>query len=461
MKRVVIIGGGIAGLSAAYYLQKSNEVQVTLLEGSGRLGGKIGTDRVGPYLIEQGPDSVFTTKPAAVELATELGMETEFIEPMQHDFSILTGGKLYHVPRALASLMPSAASALEKAEFFGAGARRRILKEKDAPKGDGRDESIASFFRRRFGKRFSSMLAEPLLAGIHGGDPEKLSMEALYPTYLGLEQKKGSLTAPSDAPPPPAPARKAGFLSLRDGMESLVERLRESLDSASLLVGAEANRVEKTQTGWRIHADGVDAIEADEIVLAVPAPVASCLLREISPPASSKLLDIRHTSTAVVTLAYPMSAFPKEPHGNGFLVPYTEKSAITGCTWSSNKWQGRAPDGEILIRCFLGRDGGMNVDEFTDDQLVAMATDELKQVLKAKSDPVYQSLKRWTKAMPQKVVGHTDLLAEIEQSLTGLPIHLIGASYRVSGIPDCIRDGREIADAIVGAKIQTALRAQQ
>jgi protoporphyrinogen/coproporphyrinogen III oxidase len=450
MKRIAIIGGGIAGLSAAYYLQKSSDNEVTLLESSDRLGGKIGTERVGELLIEQGPDSVFTAKPAAIELAIELGLEDEFVEPLQHDFSILVNGKLFHVPRALASLMPGAASALEKAEFFGARARRRILEEKDAPKGDGSDESIASFFRRRFGTKFSNLLAEPLLAGIHGGDPEKLSMKALYPSYLGLEQKKGSLTGPSEIahPAPNATGRKAGFLALRDGMESLVVRLVQRLDRVSVVKGVETNRIERTMEGFRIHADGMKPIEVDVVILAVPAPVASCLLREISSVSSTKLLNIRHSSTAVVTLAYDSAAFPKPLHGNGFLVPYTEKSDITGSTWSSNKWPGRAPEDTVLLRCFMGRDGGLSVDYFTDQELIQKAIDDIKRILKSRQDPKFSTLMRWTNAMPQKVVGHTDLLAEIEAGLAGLPVYLIGASYRSSGIPDCVRDGRDVADRI-------------
>src|SRR5579862_5666624 len=244
MKRVVVIGGGITGLSAAYYLQKSGKAEVTLLDGSKRLGGKIVTERTGGLLLEFGPDSVFTAKPSAVELATELGMADEFIEPLQHDFSILVNGKLFHVPRSLASLMPGASSALEKAEFLGASARRRILRESETPKGDGSDESIASFFRRRFGKKFSSLLAEPLLAGIHGGDPEKLSMKALYPMYLGLEQKKGSLTGSQgagggDQGTAPSGHRRAGFLSFRGGMESLVDKLVGRLGGVTLMRGIE------------------------------------------------------------------------------------------------------------------------------------------------------------------------------------------------------------------------------
>jgi len=442
----------MAGLSAAYYLQKSPDLRVTLLEASGRFGGKVATERVGDLLIEQGPDSVFSVKPAAIELAIELGMENDLIEPLQFDFSILVNGKLHHVPRALASLMPSAATALEKAEFFGASTKRRILKEKEAPKGDGQDESIASFFRRRFGRKFSNLLAEPLLAGIHAGDPEKLSMKALYPTYLGLEQKKGSLTGLADhAPSPNAPNihRRAGFVSLRSGMESLVDELCQHLNGAKM-VGVESNRIERTPQGLRVHSEGVAPMDADAVVLAVPSYAASCLLREVAPASSAMLGEIRHTSTAVATLAYPISAFPKEPHGNGFLVPYTEECSMTGCTWSSNKWEGRAPSGTLLLRCFMGRDGGLNVDDFTDRQLIDKAAASIKDILKPRQEPSYSALKRWTKAMPQKVVGHAELLEEIEAGLADLPIYLIGASYRSGGIPDCIRDGRDAAEKILG-----------
>jgi oxygen-dependent protoporphyrinogen oxidase len=441
MKRVVIIGGGIAGLSAAYYLRKSPDVAISLLEGSQRLGGKIGTERIGGLLIEQGPDSIFSAKPAAIELAIELGMVGDLIEPLQHDFSILVNGKLFSVPRALVSLTTPDSGALERAEFFGASTRRRILGEKDVPRGDGRDESIASFFRRRFGRKFSHLLAEPLLAGIHGGDPEKLSMKALYPVYLAREQEMGSLTAPSGTP-----KNGVGFVSLRNGMESLVDRLSEQLAGVDLIRNAEANRIERSRTGFRIYADGFTPIEADALILALPAYIASYLLREIAPGSASKLNEILHTSTAVVTTAYPRAAFSNEPRGNGFLVPYTEESGITGCTWSSNKWEGRAPDGTLLLRCFMGRDGGLNVDAFSDPELIEKATGEVSRILKPNGAPTYASLRRWTKSMPQKVVGHTELLGEIEAGLAGLPIQLIGASYRSSGIPDCVRDGREAAE---------------
>ncbi|HTQ08751.1 MAG TPA: protoporphyrinogen oxidase [Fimbriimonadaceae bacterium] len=450
MRQVVVIGGGMAGLSAAYFLQKSPNVRVTLLEASERFGGKVGTERVGDLLVEQGPDSVFSVKPAAIELAIELGMENDLIEPLQFDFSILVNGKLHHVPRALASLMPSASTALEKAEFFGASTKRRILKEKDAPKGDGQDESIASFFRRRFGRKFSNLLAEPLLAGIHAGDPEKLSMKALYPTYLGLEQKKGSLTGPTDQPAAASGHnmhRRAGFVSLRNGMESLVEELCHHLNGVKRS-GVPSSRIEKAGDGLRVHSEGSPPVDAEAVVLAVPAHVAARLLSEIAPRSSVRLGEIRHTSTAVATLAYPMAAFPKEPHGNGFLVPSSETCAMTGCTWSSNKWEGRAPAGTLLLRCFMGRDGGLNVDDFTDDELIEQATAAIGTILKPRQEPTYRALRRWAQAMPQKVVGHTELLAEIEAGLEGLPIFLIGASYRSGGVPDCVRDGREAAEAI-------------
>jgi protoporphyrinogen/coproporphyrinogen III oxidase len=153
----------------------------------------------------------------------------------------------------------------------------------------------------------------------------------------------------------------------------------------------------------------------------------------------------------VATLAYPMACFPKDLHGNGFLVPYTERSEITASTWTSNKWAGRSPHGTILIRCFMGRDGGMNVEDFSDEQLTQTAIAEIERILKASQKPTFAGLKRWSRAMPQKVVGHTELLAQIQAGLEGIPIHLIGASYRASGIPDCIRDGREAAAAVVSS----------
>lgn len=440
----------MAGLTAAYVLGRDGKHEVVLLEASDRLGGKVATEQVGDLLVERGPDSVFSMKPAAVELMAELGMEDEIIGPKGNEFSILVGGRLHHVPRALATLMPSASGVLEKVGFLSAAAKKRVLSEKEAPKGSGQDESIASFFRRRFGKKFSMLVAEPLLAGIHAGDPEKLSMKALYPTYLGMEQKNGSLTGTTPPPPPPpgSPApRRPAFVALRGGMASLVRRLEESMQGVEVRKGVPVSSIEKDGERLRVIAD--KPYVADHVVLGIPAYVATCLLADLAPEAAGVLQRIRYVSTAVVTLAYPAAAFPKGLYGNGFLVPYSESGDITGCTWSSMKWEGRAPDDVVLLRVFMGRDGGLNVDDHSDESLIEIARNAIEKIMEPKLLASFERADRWPRSMPQYEIGHLDLLTEAEQGLHGLPISLVGSSYRGNGIPDCVRQGREAAHRLL------------
>jgi oxygen-dependent protoporphyrinogen oxidase len=445
MSRIVIVGGGIAGLTAAYTLGKSGRHEVTLLEATNSLGGKIGTDRAGELLIERGPDSIFTVKPAALQLICELGLEDELIEPQGGEFSILVDGKLHQVPRALATMMRTASGVLEKVGFLSAAAKERVLGERDVPKGSGRDESIASFFRRRFGKRFSTLVAEPLLAGIHAGDPEKLSMMALYPAYLGLEQRQGSLTGSSQTTP--VASGKPAFQTLRNGMGTLVDSLDSSLENVHVRLDANVDAVRRNGAGLVVEAQ--EPIEADHVILAVPAWAAARMLSASAPESAAALRRIRFVSTAVVTLAYPRTAFPENLPGNGFLVPYHEPCDITGCTWTSQKWQGRSPEDVALLRVFMGQDGGFNVEEHSDEDLVARAKTSLSRLMRTTLPPTFERLDRWTKAMPQYDVGHLDLLAEAERGLKGMPITFAGSSYRGNGIPDCVRQGREAAEALL------------
>ena len=449
MARIVIIGGGIAGLSAAYDLNRDGRHQVTLIESSDRLGGKILTHHVDGLTIEGGPDSIFTSKPWAVELMTELGLEPEFEEPIGSGFSILVGGKLHVVPRALAGLIPTANTALESVGFLGAAARKRITSEHSIEKGTGHDESIASFFRRRFGSRFSKTLAEPLLAGIHAGDAEKLSMKALYPTYIGLEQKHGSLTGGVTTPPStgghgPAHPRRPGFLTLRGGLACIVDALIKQLDDVDVRLNTKVTSILKSDGGYQVATEA-ENIDASAVILAIPAYASAPFFETLAPAALPLLNKIRHASTAVATLAFHTSAFPHELHGNGFLVPADETADITGCTYSSLKWRERSPANVVLIRAFMGRDGGMNIDDFTDDQLISKAQVLFDKLLKCKEKPFLTRVDRWSHAMPQYDLGHLDLMDEIEAAIGEQPIYLAGTSYRGTGVPDCIRQGREAA----------------
>lgn len=453
MAKVAIVGGGISGLSAAYDLQRAGGFQVTLFEGGPKIGGKIQTVRVDDYLIEQGPDSIFSVKPWATDLMAEIGMETELVEPLASSFSILTKGRLHNVPRALASLIPSAAGAMEKAGFLTSASKKRALKESEIAPGDGQDESIAAFFSRRFGRTFSSLVAEPLLAGTHGGDPKKLSMAALYPAYLGMERSHGSVSQAAAARSSiNGNGRKVGFLTLRDGMASFPERLAAALPGVDLKTSTRVNAITAHAGGFTLDTSA-GSCDADQLILAVPAFVCANLLRDVVPAAAAKLGEIRFVSTAIATLAYSRDAFSSEPAGNGFLVPYTETSPLTGCTWSSNKWPCRAPSDTLLVRAFMGRDGGLDVEAHSDEELIALATETLKNLLGPSQPPTFSRLDRWTKGLPQYELGHLQRLAVIDEALKGLQVTLTGSSFRGNSIPDCVRQGREAAAKLVDSQM--------
>jgi oxygen-dependent protoporphyrinogen oxidase len=451
VSKVVIVGGGITGLTAAYYLERDTDADIVLLEGSEQIGGKIQTHRMGDFLVEGGADCVFTRKPWALDLICDLGIEHELIEPQQKEFSMLIGGRLHRVPGGLVTLTYSEPDAVEEADFLSGEAKRRVLNEEEAPKGEGEDESIASFFRRRYGQEFSNLVAEPLLAGTHGGDPERLSVRALYSGYFDLERKYGSLAGGmrvrKEAKGEVPHARRPTFISLTNGMRSLIDHLAASLRRTRIVTSAPVTGLASREGGFVVTAGR--NYSADQVLLAVPAQIAAPLVRPLSAVAADELAEIQHASSAIVTLAFPRADLPSDLRGTGFLVPYTEKCAITGCTWSSSKWAGRAPDDMALLRVFLGRSLADEVKSAPDSDLVATARGALREILSIGTEPALATVQRWPDALPQYEVGHLDRIARIEAELDAFPgLHLAGTSYRGVGIPDCVRQGRDIARRI-------------
>jgi len=430
--RVAIVGAGISGLTAAYDLQKDPSIEVTVFEQAAHAGGKLLTARQAGYLIEQGPDSIFSVKPWANELIEELAMAPELIEPTASQFSMLVGGTLHSVPRGLVTLGPDSPEAVRQADFLSEGAKERFLQEATIPKGTEEEESVAAFFRRRFGSEFSRKVSEPLFAGTHAGEPENLSMAALYPRYLAMERTHGSLTKAAEARPPSIGA--VGFKSLRGGIGALTARLAETLTEVHWRRSTQVTQVHND--GSLTYGESKESF--DHIVLTSPANTAADLLEDGFPEAARELSKIRFVSTAIVTLAYDRSAFPEPPEGTGFLVATGEEFPLSGCTWSSNKWAGCAPDGDFLLRAFINR----NVDKGADEQLRRTAKEAIATLLGTMKPPKFERVDRWTNGMPQYQVGHLTRLQAIDQALGDAPITLIGASYRGNSIPDCVHQAR-------------------
>lgn len=417
MSRVVIVGGGVTGLAAAYELEKLTGAEIQIYEASDRLGGKLRTDLLGDLVVEAGPDCFFALKPEVMGLVRELGKEDQLVTPKQREFAMLVDGQLHNVPNGLVSLTAANPEAVSEATFLSEECKARVLDEPNQPaKRSHNDESIRSFFDRRFGVEFTRLVVEPLLAGTHGGDPDKLSIQALYPAYPKLEAQQGYVTSP--APISQAPKRPT-FYSFQNGMQDLIYMLAAAL--------------ERTQIHLNRRVQRLSEIEADQILLAIPAPQASALL-----PNSSRLQKIPHTTTSIATFAFRREDIHREMRNTGFLVPPSTDFPITGATWSSEKWPERAPEHTVLLRVF-----GRGVLE------IATARETIQKLLDIRSEPTYQRVDLWQDAQPQYNVGHLDLLAEIDEAIRVFPrVTLAGTSYRGVGIPDCLRQGREAATKI-------------
>lgn len=461
---VVIVGGGITGLSAAYFLLKRSReleqpVRITLIEPE-RLGGKIRTERRDGFLIEGGPDAFLTQKSWAVRLCRELGLEGQLVAPKPGKTYVLVDHKLRRLPEGAMGLIPTRLGSFARSELFTPWGKLRMgFDLVIPPKRDDQDESLAQFIQRRLGREALERLAEPLLAGVYAADPQHLSVEATFPMLRELERRHGSLIRGSlqmQRKRRKQSQRTAGkpspvFLTLRDGLETLVDALIAYIKPhATLLVGRRVVRLESLPKGYRLALDDGSVLEADTVVLTTPAFIAAELLEPLSVEAAELLAEIPYASTAVVTLAFRRQDVEHPMDGTGFVVPRIEGRALTACTWSSSKWPARAPEGFVLLRAFFRRFGGTDVLSLKDPELSELAFDELKDLLGLRGKPVLTRVHRWPRAMPQYRVGHLERLAQIEQTLREHSgILLAGAAYRGIGLPDCIRQGEEAAQALL------------
>lgn len=452
---VLIIGAGITGLTAAYEIARRG-LRPLVLEASARSGGLIRTDRPAGFTIEAGPDSVLTTKPAAIELARELGLEPEIqtVRPPGGAF-VLRGHTLYPLPRPSVLGIPQRWADLARYSLLPPAARVRLAMEPLIPaRRDSQDESIGSFFRRRFGDASVDLIAQPLLGGIHAGDIELLSMRSLFPKLLIQERTHGSILR---APVPPSASAVSPFVSLRGGMDTLVQALERRLAAGAVRHDARVDGIERIPAGWRAGPG-----EARALILAVPAHAAASLLRPIDAVAADLCAQVPYVSTVSVALAWPRTAIPHPLTGTGFVVarrPSTGSGRsraqsrgrhsdvrITACTWVSSKWEHRAPEGSALLRVFLGGAHDPDVVSLDDAALVAAARSDLARVLGITAEPSLARVYRWPNAGAQHIVGHRSRVETIEQRLAAHGgLFVAGSGFRSVGIPDCVADARRVA----------------
>ena len=441
---VAIVGGGISGLAAAYELQRRG-LGVRLLEASDRLGGVIRSDRFDGWVVDGGPDSLLVQKPAAVALCRELRIADRLVSTLTPRTAyILRDGRLHPLPEGSFLGFPLRVSALANSSLFSLRGKLRMACEVLIPRNeDDEDESIASFVRRRFGHEAVDYLAEPLLAGIHAGDVDRLSVRALFPRLVDAERQSGSIIRAFRALRMKLSPQGA-FVSLPGGVAELVDALVAAIAPETVLLGTRVTDVRHAGTFVLESTSG--AVQARAVILALPAYAAGGVLRGIHTGLAALCNDVPYASTATVAFGYRREQIDHPMAGSGFVVPRVERSPLLAATWVTSKWPGRAPAGHALLRAFLGGGRDPRRLDRSDAELVEQAREGLADVMSISGEPLFSRLYRWTRQSPQYEVGHLERLAAIETHLsrfTGL--FVTGSGFRSIGIPDCIADGREAA----------------
>jgi oxygen-dependent protoporphyrinogen oxidase len=454
--RVIIIGGGITGLSAAYELS-SLGVPAVLLEPRGRLGGVIETETVEGCVLEGGPDSFLAAKPAAAELIRELGLGAELID--SNDDSRVTylvrGNRLVPMPDGLLMMVPTRVLPMALSPLLSWGTKIRMGLEyfRKPPAAPLPDRTVSEFIRDHYGQETVDYLAEPLLSGVYGGSADKLSINSVLTRFVELEAKYGSLTR--GVLEARKRARGAGsgplFQTLRGGLAQLTGELERRIRGAVDVAPAAAEAVEKDAAGWRVRAGG-EWLAGTGVIFACPAWIAGGLLRQVHPVLAELMEGIEYSSSLTLALGYRREDCGTIPPGFGFLVPARERRRLVACTFVGAKFPYRVPDSHVVLRCFLGGAGAEEVLDLSDEEVVKSVAVELNQLLGWTAKPAFVRLRRWPKSMAQYVVGHGARIArirEIAATLGGL--QLAGNAYDGIGIPDCVRTGRAAARALAGA----------
>ncbi|HWT00467.1 MAG TPA: protoporphyrinogen oxidase [Pyrinomonadaceae bacterium] len=469
--RVVVIGGGISGLAAAHRLvelsaQHDDPPEVLLLEASAQTGGVIRTTRRDGFLLEAGPDSFISEKPAGVELAKRLGLASRLIETnAEHRRSfIVRKGRLHAVPEGFQLLAPSRIWPFVTTPIFSLRGKARMALDLVLPRREaqnGGDESLAQFVRRRLGREALERMAQPMVGGIYTADPENLSLRATMPRFLEMERAHGSLIRAmlkqrrgqqASEAKGTSGARYSLFLSFDEGMRVLSDALAGRLAAATIRLNTRAEALaHDAATGrWEIRTNSGETLKAGAVCLALPAFASAKLLRGTDAELAAELDAIPYASTATVNLAYKRSDVPHPLDGFGFVVPLVERRSILACTFSSVKFAGRAPGGQALLRAFVG--GALQPEMFAldEEEMLRAARRDLRELLGIEAPPIFAHTEKWPRSMAQYHLGHIERVGRIRQRLEKLPtLKLAGNAFDGAGIPDCVRSGETAAEEIM------------
>jgi len=466
MTKVVIIGGGIAGLSAAHYLLHdrdlgAKEIELTLVEASARLGGALHTKKMEGFVVEHGSDSFITSKPMATNLCFDLGLQDQIVSTneVNRRSLIASNGRLVAVPDGFRLIAPTRFWPFATSPLMSLGGKLRAgLELFLPPSAKAEDESVAGFVQRRFGRELLEKVAQPLVGGIYTGDVNILSARSTLAHFMDLERTygsviKGLLQEEDDQARTASGARYHIFNSLRDGVGSLIDALFNELSPNQVHLNTCAQCLRANSNGhWSVIFSDGSALNANAVVLAISAHQAAALVRSVDSDLSASLEEIENSSAIVINFLFEQDDLPDDLEGFGFVVPEIEQRSILACSFISAKFVNRAPKGTVSMRVFLG--GSLNHDLMLldDDHLVSMSLHELQSYLQTKAEPVQHWLKRWPSSMPQYKVGHGALIDKIRKRMQSYPtLALAGNSYDGVGIPDCIQSGYDAACKIVNS----------
>jgi len=466
--RIVVIGGGIAGLAAAHRIfeldtEKSLGIEVLLLEASSRLGGTIATERVEDFLVEAGPDSFITEKPAALRLCERVGLTSRLVSTRSayQKIYVVHRGKLELLPDGFFLIAPTRLWSFVQSPLFSWAGKLRMASELLMPRGDlNGDESLGSFVRRRFGAEALERVAQPLIGGIYASDPDKLSLTATMPRFKDMERQKRSVIyamwstqrVPAKNPESGSGARWSLFVTLANGMQELIDTIAQRLPQDSLRLNAPVTGLVRSEdkNTWRVTIRDNETLDCHAVIFATPAFQAGTILASVAALAANELRQISYASTATVSLAFRRADFPRQLDSFGFVVPAIERRKIMACTFSSLKYPGRAPEDRVLLRAFVGGALQPELLESDDAETEKNVRGELASLLGVTAEPLLSRIWRHLDSMPQYHVGHQARIGRIERALkTFSTLALAGSAYHGVGISDCVRTGEEAAEKIV------------
>ncbi len=471
--RVLVVGGGLAGLTAAYRLlhghdagddtaspplrhaaaSSADQPRVVIAEADTRLGGRIVTERFDGFVVDAGADSFLGTRPHILPLLRRLGLEAALqgTQPARRRSCIRRDNKLFPLPEGMSGVVPASPDAWLGARVLSWPGRLRAALDLVLPRGAPTgDESVAAFARRRFGREASEWLIEPLLGGIHGGSGENLSIRATFPALVEAEQRAGSVLRGLRLARNRGGAATAhplgAFLTLRGGMGRLIDALSAALTDCDVRAGEAVQSLDLADDGWYARTIRGATICADAVVLALPAHTAAGMLRDVAPGLAALLAGVQFGSAAVLHLAFDRDALRALPPGHGYLNGRGEGVRVTACTWTSQKFADRAPAEAFLMRAFLSGDG---VADIAEPDALRLVRAELRAASGIGSSPRWHRLYRFPHAMPQYSPGHLERVAAVEQQAAALPgLFLAGSSYHGVGIPDTIGSATRAAAAV-------------